>query len=54
MMLQFLQARFGEVPADLRAAVLAIQDDARLTALVEAAARCPDLATFQARLASRS
>jgi hypothetical protein len=49
---RFLAARFGPLPADLESDLRAIDDLNRLNALVESAARCPDLEAFRAQLRS--
>jgi len=49
-LLNNLRARFGEVPAELTAALKAIVEESRLDELVEFAHRCPDLDSFRARL----
>lgn len=46
----FLNARFGQVPEDIHTRLSRIQDEATLKALVVNAGRCPDLATFSAQL----
>jgi hypothetical protein len=46
-----LEARFGVVPAEVRAALAGVTDLARLDALVRTAATCPDVAAFAAALA---
>lgn len=50
--LSVLQARFGPVPQDLGDAIRRIKDLSLLDALLEAAAKCQDMATFQALLHS--
>jgi hypothetical protein len=48
--LRVVRARFGSVPPSLRAGVRAIDSEERLNALLESAARCPDLETFRSQL----
>ncbi len=48
--LRFLKTRFSDLPADLSGRLQQIEDPDRLEDLVEAAATCPDLASFQAKL----
>jgi hypothetical protein len=48
--LRFLRRRFGEVPADLSAAVQQVSEPARLDRLIDAAADSPDLDAFRAQL----
>ncbi len=43
-------ARFGSVPAEIRTRVAAIGDNTRLKKLVQATARCEDLAGFKKAL----
>lgn len=45
---EVLQARFGDLPSDLSGQVKLIQDLDRLQELLRLAARCPDLAAFEA------
>lgn len=45
-----LEARFDRVPAEVREAVRGIRNEARLAALLTAAARCTDLDEFRATL----
>jgi hypothetical protein len=47
---KFLEARFGPLPAEVSTALKGIDDLTRLDQLIDWAGRCPDLATFQARL----
>lgn len=49
---KLLESRFGPVPGDLSAALLAVQDDELLDALYDVALACPDLDAFRTRLAS--
>jgi hypothetical protein len=46
----FLNARFGHMPEDIRTRLSRIQDEATLKALVVNAGRCPNLSTFRAQL----
>lgn len=48
--LQVLEARFGQVPADIGSAVRSTRDEARLKALLTEAVRCPDLVSFRCTL----
>jgi hypothetical protein len=48
--LEVLEARFGPVPDEVNAAVRRTIEDAELSALVKAAASCPDLDAFRAHL----
>ncbi len=50
--LRVLEYRFGPVPPPVQEAVRGTQDVAGLEALLERAARCPDLEGFRARLSS--
>ena len=50
----FFVARFGSVPADVRASLAGIADPGRLDALVRLAATCPNLATFAASIGPES
>jgi hypothetical protein len=50
--LQFLEARFGAVPADLALQLREILDESKLEELTRHAARCPDLASFRTALSS--
>jgi predicted transposase YdaD len=50
--LAVLQARFGELPAELARRVRAVRSRRTLDALVRHAARCPDLDVFRKRLPS--
>jgi hypothetical protein len=52
LIVRFLTGRFGDVPADLAAAVHAIKDKDRLEQLAAWAGACPDLEAFRARLSS--
>jgi hypothetical protein len=47
-----LEDRFGDVPEEVRAAVQATRDEARLDTLLLAAVHCPDVAAFRTRLTS--
>jgi predicted transposase YdaD len=47
-----LQDRFGALPAEVSAALAAVQDMQRLNELLRVAYRCADLAAFQAQLAA--
>ncbi len=49
---QFLDGRFGAVPADVAVQLKGILDEERLEDLTRYAARCPDLEAFRARLSS--
>ena len=48
--LQVLSARFGRVPAEIRKCVATIGDNDRLKKLIQAAARCEDIADFKKAL----
>ena len=50
MILQFLEGRFGTVPADVAMRVRSISEEEKLRELTRYAARCPDLEAFQAEL----
>jgi predicted transposase YdaD len=47
-----LKTRFGLLPSDVGAALLPIQDEAKLDELLDWAVSCPDLESFRARLSS--
>ncbi len=47
-----LVERFGPLPAEVAAALAAVQEDERLDHLNKVAARCPDLDAFRRELAS--
>jgi hypothetical protein len=47
---RFLKARFGPVPPDIAVQLQAIKDETRLDQLTDAAALCPDLDAFRAKL----
>ena len=49
---RFLRARFGPLPDELESSVRSIQDEERLNALIEIAARCADLEAFRSQLPS--
>ena len=51
---QFLEGRFGSVPADITLRLGEILDETKLEDLTRYAARCPDLEAFRARLSSLS
>ena len=52
LILRVLTGRFGNVPAEIVAAVRTVQEGAKLDDLVEWASRCPDLEAFRSRLMS--
>ncbi len=49
---EVLSARFGTVPAEVKAGLQSVTDPSRLLELVRWAARCPDLDAFRARLST--
>ncbi len=49
--LRVLQTRMGTVPPEISLAMRTVLDDSKLDELTDLAVSCPDLATFQARLA---
>lgn len=48
--LRVLERRFGAVPDAVRAGLQAVADEGELDALVDAAAVCPSMATFEDEL----
>jgi hypothetical protein len=52
VILEVLAARFGTIPPEIGAGLKAIDEVDRLHGLARWAAQCPDLAAFQAKLAS--
>jgi hypothetical protein len=52
--LVILEDRFGPVPADVKAALEAIEDEDRLTALMKVAWRCESLDAFRTQLAGQT
>ena len=48
--LQFLEGRFGTVPADVTMRIKGILEEQKLLELARYAAQCPDLEAFQAEL----
>lgn len=51
---EFLEARFGTVPLEVSRHLSKILDEQRLSSLIVEAARCTDLAAFQAALTTES
>jgi hypothetical protein len=50
-LVDFLEARFGPLPGDLRSAITAVTEERRLRELIRLAALCPDLRAFRQQLA---